>query len=156
MRFSECDFFIPGFNADEDGRSRISNILFMVDVSGSMSRADVSFCYSEVLSAVSQFQDRIDGFLGWFDDDVRGMARFSGMKDLDSIRFTGGGGTDFKSVFRYVEREMKYEYPSAVIILTDGFAPHPNEKEALHLPVLWILTDDEQMSFEYGKAVSLR
>ena len=153
-RYGASDLFLPGFSLESDNNSSISKILFMVDVSGSMSRKAVSMCYSEILSAVRQFEGRIDGWLGWFDAEVKKTVKFGGMDDLDGIEFTGGGGTDFKAIFKYVEKEMKNDFPSAVIILTDGFAPHPNEGEALGLPLLWVLTG-QSLDFEYGKVITL-
>lgn len=37
---------------------------------------------------------------------------------------------------------MLVKLPTAVIFLTDGYAVYPPEEMALHVPVLWIITDN--------------
>ncbi|HAL18157.1 MAG TPA: hypothetical protein DCO86_00810 [Spirochaetaceae bacterium] len=154
-RYCDGDLLLPGFNLESNDNRIASKLLFMVDVSGSMTRKAVSICYGEILSAVRQFEGRMDGWLGWFDAEVKKIVKFSGASDLDGIEFTGGGGTDFKGIFKYVEKEMKDDFPTAVVILTDGFAEQPSKEEALGLPLLWVLTDKSSSDFKYGKVINL-
>ena len=66
-------------------------------------------------------------------------------KDLDEfkiIRPKGGGGTSFDIIFDYVEKEMEEEPPVSIVILTDGYAPIPDESRAGGIPVLWIINND--------------
>ena len=38
---------------------------------------------------------------------------------------------------------MQEQLPRSIIILTDGYAPFPEEKEAMGIPVLWLLNHNE-------------
>jgi hypothetical protein len=40
--------------------------------------------------------------------------------------------------------------PASIIILTDGYAPFPQEKLAMGIPVLWLL-NNEQVEPPWGK-----
>ena len=60
-------------------------------------------------------------------------------EELLKIRPKGGGGTRFDIIFDFVNREMRDEPPKSIIILTDGYAPFPDESAASGIPVLWAL-----------------
>ena len=67
-----------------------------------------------------------------------------------AIRPEGGGGTRFDIIFKYVAEQMVEEPPVSIVILTDGYAPYPKESEALGIPVLWII-DNENVTPPWGK-----
>ena len=63
-RMDDGDFFLPNFNEKED---IVSDILFMIDTSASMSDDMVTAAYSEVKGAIDQFDGKLNGWLGFFD-----------------------------------------------------------------------------------------
>jgi predicted metal-dependent peptidase len=107
--------------------------------------------YSEVYGAIEQFGGKLTGWLGFFDAQVVPPVPFESVEEFKLIKPKGGGGTSFKVIFEYIRKEMKDDLPSAVIILTDGCADFPKEKETMGLPVLWVLNTDEKPPF--GKIV---
>lgn len=139
-RFSESPFFLPDFNDKSD---LAENILFMIDTSGSMSDEMVAAAYSEVKGAIDQFDGKLKGWLGFFDAAIIEPAPFADEDDFRLIRPVGGGGTDFQIIFEYVEQHMQDSLPACIIILTDGFAPFPNEELAMDIPVLWLLNNED-------------
>ena len=52
---------------------------------------------------------------------------------------TGGGGTDFRPVFRYVEEHPELD-PNLLVFFTDGRGDRPERAPAY--PVMWLLTKD--------------
>ena len=82
-------------------------------------------------------------YLGFFDGAVIEPKAFSNIDELEIIRPYGGGGTRFDIIFKYVSEEMNDPYPTSIVILTDGYAPFPDEKEAMDIPVLWVINNDE-------------
>ena len=144
----EGDFFLPDFN---DTDVSVKKILFMIDTSGSMDRKALTEMYSEVNGAIEQFGGKLTGWLGFFDAQVVPPVPFESMEEFKLIKPKGGGGTSFKVIFDYIRKEMQDDLPSAVIILTDGYAAFPKESDAMGLPVLWVLNTDEQPPF--GKIV---
>ena len=137
-RFDGYDFFLPDFN-DKD--EFVKDILFMIDTSGSMSVEDITVVYSEVKGAIDMFDGKLTGWLGFFDAGVVEPKPFVNEKEFQVIHPVGGGGTSF-----HVVLECARNFPdelACLIILTDGYAPFPDEELANGIPVLWILTTED-------------
>ena len=139
-RFDECPFFLPDYNEKEE---RVKDILFMIDTSGSMSEEMITEAYSEIKGAIDQFDGKLQGWLGFFDGEVVEPKPFESEEEFKIIRPVGGGGTSFEIIFEYVQFKMEEQRPASIIILTDGYAPFPEEKEAMDIPVLWVINNKE-------------
>ena len=139
-RFSESPFFLPDFNDCDAGES-VKNVLFMIDTSGSVSDQDMTRAYSEIKGAIDQFDGRLTGKLGFFDAAVIEPLPFCDEDELEKIKPVGGGGTDFQIIFDYVNKYMKEDPPSNIVILTDGYAPFPKEQIANGIPVMWLINN---------------
>ena len=139
-RFPDSPFFLPDFNEKEE---RLENILFMIDTSGSMSDDMITAAYSEVLGAIEQFDGKLSGYLGFFDAEISEPTPFTSLEEFRVIRPKGGGGTSFMPIFHYASTKMQEKPPASIIILTDGYAPYPDESAAQGIPVLWLLVNDD-------------
>lgn len=139
-RYEDSPFFLPDFNEKDD---IASDILFMVDTSASITDEMIAVAYSEIKGAIEQFDGKLKGWLGFFDAAIIEPKPFEDVSDLRKIKPAGGGGTDFQIIFEYVHRHMAEKPPSSIIILTDGYAPFPQEKLAHSIPVLWLLNNDK-------------
>lgn len=139
-RFDGGDFYLPDFNEKDDS---VKNILFMIDTSASMTKKMVTLAYSEIKGAIDQFNGKLQGWLGFFDAAVVEPTPFVGEDEFKVIRPKGGGGTDFQIIFKYVQEHMQEDPPVSIVILTDGYAPFPDEKEAQDIPVLWLLNNKD-------------
>ena len=67
-------------------------------------------------------------------------------------RAKGGGGTDFRPVFDYAEKELE-QPPDLLIYLTDGYGAYPERAPAF--PVLWVTTPDSDISVSWGSRCPL-
>ena len=150
-RFDDCPFFLPDFNGKED---IVEDILFMIDTSASMSDAMITAAYSEVKGAIDQFDGKLKGWLGFFDAAIIKPKPFSSKEEFCIIRPAGGGGTDFQIIFEYVHKHMQDKLPASIIILTDGFAPFPQEKLTMNIPVLWLINNND-VDPPWGKAARI-
>ena len=139
-RFNDNDFFLPDFNDKEE---IVEDILFMIDTSGSMSDKMVAAAFSEVKGAIGQYDGKLKGWLGFFDAAIIEPVPFETVEEFKLIKPAGGGGTDFQIIFEYVQKHMGEKLPACIIILTDGFAPFPQEKLSMGIPVLWLINNDE-------------
>ncbi len=139
-RFDECPFFLPDFNGKEE---MVENILFMIDTSGSMSDEMITAAYSEIKGAIDQFDGKLKGWLGFFDAAIIEPRPFDDEAEFRVIHPAGGGGTDFQIIFEYVQLHMQDTLPASIVILTDGYAPFPQDKLAGGIPVLWLLNNQE-------------
>lgn len=151
-RISDSPFFLPDFNEKDD---RIENILFMIDTSGSMSDNTITTVYSEVRGAIDQFGGKLEGWLGFFDACVIEPKAFSSVEEFEVIRPQGGGGTSFEIIFKYVNENVSMENIMSIVILTDGYAPFPEERETHGTPVLWIITN-EDVNPPWGKVARIQ
>ena len=151
-RFGDSPFFLPDFNEKDE---RIEKVLFMIDTSGSMSDDTVTIVYSEVRGAIEQFGGKLEGWLGFFDGEVVEPKAFSNEEEFEIIRPKGGGGTNFENIFKYVNESMSSEEIMSIVILTDGYAPFPDERETHGTPVLWLITN-EDVTPPWGKVTRIR
>ena len=149
-RFDDSPFFLPDFNGKDD---KVEDILFMIDTSGSMSDAMITAAYSEIKGAIDQFDGKLKGWLGFFDAAIIEPKPFANEEEFRLIRPAGGGGTDFQIIFEYVQQHME-KPPASIIILTDGYAPFPQEKLAMGIPVLWLL-NNEKVDPPWGKVARI-
>lgn len=139
-RFSESQFFLPDFN---DADEIVKGVLFMIDTSGSMSDKEITDAYSEIKGAIDQFGGKLQGWLGFFDAAIVEPREFTNEDELEIIRPYGGGGTDFSIVFSYVRDQMEDMNISSIVILTDGYAPFPDEEASRGIPTIWLINNDE-------------
>lgn len=148
-RFQDSPFFLPDFN--EMGKNdNVSDILFFIDTSGSISDNDMTTAYSEIKGAIDQYDGKLQGWLGFFDAAIIEPKPFSSFEEFIVIKPAGGGGTDFQIIFEYVNQYMKEKKPNCIIILTDGYAPFPKEELANDIPVLWLI-NNQNVTPPWGK-----
>lgn len=141
-RFQDSPFFLPDFN--EMGKNdNVSDILFFIDTSGSISDNDMTTAFSEIKGAIDQYDGKLKGWLGFFDAAIIEPKPFSSFEEFIVIKPAGGGGTDFQIIFEYVNQHMKGKEPNCIIILTDGCAPFPKEELANDIPVLWLINNQD-------------
>ena len=153
-RFQDSPFFLPDFN--EFGKNgEPVDILFMIDTSGSMSDAEITAAFSEVKGAIDQFDGKLKGWLGFFDAAIIEPKPFESVDDVLKIKPAGGGGTDFQIIFEYVHQHMENKLPACIIILTDGYAPFPEEHLAQDIPVLWLI-DNSDVEPPWGKVARIK
>jgi predicted metal-dependent peptidase len=66
----------------------------------------------------------------------------------------GGGGTDFRPVFKWIRENMEQD-PTALVFFTDGYGTH--EPEEPPYPVIWLLIPGsaEDATFPYGRIIRM-
>jgi len=147
----DSPFFLPDFNEKDE---KAKDLLFMIDTSASMSQGEITECYSEVYGAIQQFNGKLTGKLGFFDAVVVEPIPFEDEDEFKIIRPKGGGGTSFHAIFDYVKEHMQDETPVSIIILTDGYAPFPDEEATMGNPVLWVINNNK-VNPPWGKVARL-
>jgi predicted metal-dependent peptidase len=105
-----------------------------IDTSGSMSPDDLQDCLSEVLGIVTAF-DNIELTVLTCDAAVHTVCVVNGASDMTNIKMKGGGGTDFKPVFKWLEENK----PNlrVLVFLTDGYGDFPKESD---IKTLWVIS----------------
>lgn len=106
-----------------------------VDTSGSMSPKDLQDCLSETLGIVRAFSS-VKLTVISCDADVHTIGEVNSEEDILGLKLQGGGGTDFKPVFKWVSENK----PTAklLIFFTDGYGDFPEDAS---IKTLWCITE---------------
>lgn len=150
-RFGDSDFFLPDYNEKEEVPGKV---WFLIDTSGSISDQAIEAAYGEIASALEQFGGRLDAMLSFTESYVTDPIPFQSVSDLMAIKPVGGGGNDFSDIFRYMRHHMMEDLPGYIVIITDGYDRFPPEKDAMGVPVLWLI-NNERSTPPWGKVARI-
>jgi predicted metal-dependent peptidase len=121
--------------------SETLEIVVAIDSSGSVDAELLGAFTAELESILEQFDDyRIELLVA--DSRVRSHRTLTPGERLEE-RLEGGGGTDFRPVFDYVERRL--EPPRLLLYFTDGAGSFP--ADAPLYDVLWVLSREGEVPF---------
>ena len=129
-------------------KRRKLNLLVAIDVSESTDEGPLRETFARELLQIARGRDSRITVL-YAHSRIRRIDQFRSSQLTTEI-FQGGGFTDLRPVFDYA-KEM-HPLPAAVIYLTDGYGPAPEEME---FPTLWVLTPDGQKPVEWGVELRL-
>lgn len=125
-----------------------------IDTSGSTCRDRPRF-FSELNGLLNSFGS-YELTVIQCDAEVGKIETFDDCNPLDpngKWEVTGGGGTDFRPVFKYIDEHQEIN-PDLLIFFTDGYGAYPERAPAY--PVLWLLTADGQCSVDWGTQVRFK
>ena len=120
-------------------KNRKLTIAVAIDTSASISENDFKTFFAEITNI---YQSGSNIILIECDAKVHTVAKF---KKNHIPEFVGGGGTDFRPVFKAIgqkEDKLLMEKPDALIFFTDGYGIAPNMP---NIPTLWCLTKNGRM-----------
>lgn len=120
-----------GFEQMGSAREFTTKLLVAVDVSGSVTDSTLSDFYSVINKMFKYGIDEIDCVQ--FDCDLGPVKNIR--KASRQIEVTGRGGTSFQPIFDYL---IEHNYYDGLVILTDGYAPHPKIDDRIRTEILWI------------------
>jgi predicted metal-dependent peptidase len=120
-----------------------TRLLFAVDVSGSISSADLARGFSVVNRLFKYGIAGIDVIQ--FDTQLQGdpLSLRRARRQLDA---TGRGGTSFAPVIEFIDAHREYD---GVIIFTDGQAPIPPLPKNRRTRLLWLFNREETFRQQY-------
>lgn len=154
-RYSDGVCMLPDLN---DVDETVKNLVFFVDISGSMSEQDILEVYSEVVGAISQFSS-MTGYLGYFDTQVYNFERFEDISDVLKNKPHSGGGTEFEACFEYLQETDKLDIEdiSGIVILTDGWCGYGRSEELSNgINTMWVMTESNIPEAPFGRTIYLR
>ncbi|MCA9375308.1 hypothetical protein KC622_03185, partial [Candidatus Dojkabacteria bacterium] len=112
------------------------SLLCAVDTSGSVSKDEFIEFMREIdvirRTGVSVIVVECDAYV----DKEKGVYKFTGLSNLRDRTVTGGGGTSFDPPIEFLNEEANHY--SALIYLTDGYAPCPQVKP--RRPLMWVIS----------------
>ena len=119
-----------GFDNMGSVRRFDTKLLVAVDVSGSISTESLQYFYGVINSAFRYGFESIDVIQ--FDHGVRAVHNLK--KVVKDVAILGRGGTSFQEPIDYAH-ENGYD---GLVMLTDGYAPHPTIPDGFKTGLLWV------------------
>ena len=134
--------YLPGVTSEGVGEIAIA-----VDCSGSVNARQLGLFEAEIRSILEGQQPRLVHVL-YFDTEVHKVDTYQARQPI-SLAPVGGGGTDFRPCFRWLEERAIT--PQTLIVLTDLCGTFPGDVPPY--PVLWAST--ETRSVPFGQVVPM-
>lgn len=135
-RFVAMGMYLPSRHSETAGP-----IVIVRDTSGSIYCDPTAL--SQFMGEMSAITEDVRPSKVWVvdaDADVHAVHELEPGEDLSvTAKVTGGGGTDFRPAFAWIEQQGIE--PKCVVYLTDGYGTFPHEDD-LPCPVLWAMTTD--------------
>ncbi len=129
-------------------KRRKLNLLVGVDVSDSTNLPELREAFAVELVNLARGRDCNITVL-YANSRIQMIETFNNAAFVSS-RYDGGGFTDLRPVFEYAGK--MHPLPAAVIYLTDGIGPVP---EQMSFPTLWVLTRDGEKPAPFGVELRL-
>ena len=128
---------------------RLQRLLVAVDTSGSIDQKMVEAFFSEIHGA---WKAGATVHVVECDAKVQRDYKYAGKPPRD---ITGGGGTEFEPVFRWMQEQSQFD---GCLYLTDGCGPAPTTRPRCKL--LWVVTgetsDQPEQALPFGFTISLK
>lgn len=134
--------------------SRTADLILGVDTSGS-TWAFLNKFWGEVFGVIRAAKVPTD--LVEIDSAITNVTRLKKPEDILRLKKTGGGGTDFRPFFDWIDgrkvekaagvKDNTNRRPGAVIFFTDGYGTYPTKRPPY--PVLFVIPNAENLPKEY-------
>lgn len=125
-------------------RQLATRLLVAIDVSGSMSNADLAVGFSIVNRFFKYGIEAIDVLQ--FDTEIQGDP-LPLRRARREVSIRGRGGTAFAPVLGYIDEHRDYD---GLIVFTDGVAPVPPRPRNRHTRVLWLFTSEANWARQHA------
>lgn len=144
VRYVQQGVYLPSMKG-----SKPVDMIFFVDVSGSLDTTQLKKIASEVQSIVGSFNIRV--VVVYWSTEFKGMEMFDASDVLDpqfSLTATGRGGTNFSDCWTWMfDNEVEFDIdPKAIVFFSDLECSHYDPEDP-GLPVLWAHIPESNGSF---------
>jgi predicted metal-dependent peptidase len=138
------DEYLPSLLSD----SGLEHLIYYIDVSGSVSDADVLRVNSEVKCIHENLAPKRLTVVT-FDEQIQDSYEFTDDMPFDKIVIHGRGGTDLDPVRQHIIKHR----PTAAVIFSDLYV-HPMEMDP-GVPVLWIVVGNKSAQTFFGRRIHI-
>jgi len=135
MKYLYRGIYLPSLSSD------LLRIVIAIDTSGSIDESLLAEFLGEINSIMQSYPHyEIDVITA--DAKVQSHKVFLPGENLD-YEISGGGGTDFRPVFEYIESYI--DYPTLLLYFTDGMGTFPEQEASFD--VLWVMPEEKEIPF---------
>lgn len=141
----------PRIIAPQRSGNGCETIVVGIDTSGSIGQKVLDVFFGELKGIIADLQpERV--FVVWCDAKVHKVDECTDVEDVGGLKPAGGGGTDFRPVFDWIEEEG--HQPDALVYLTDGYGSFPDGPPKY--PVLWgNISGKNSVTYPFGDVVEI-
>lgn len=132
-RFIAQGLYLPSRLSDD----AMGEIVICIDTSGSVSQKELTEFGSEIKGIVDEVRPSKLRVI-YCDSGIAHIDEFGPDDDLQFAAH-GGGGTDFRPPFKWLEENQIV--PRALVYLTDGYGPFPEQEP--NFPTLWCINNHD-------------
>lgn len=144
-RLIQRDIYAP-----QRSGSGCGTVVVAVDTSGSIGQKQLDVFFGEMRGILDDVRPT-EIHVVWCDAKVHKVDTVDDSQDISSLKAAGGGGTDFRPVFEWIDKEGVT--PEALVYLTDGLGSFPGEQPAY--PVIWGAIKGYNVKYPFGDVVEI-
>ena len=133
-----------------EAKNALSHLAYFIDVSASMSDAEIIRVNSEIRYLKDKFNPK-QMTLIQFDTKITKITEFTEKDKFEELVILGRGGTSFICVREWIQENQ----PTAAIIFSD-MGTEPMERLAKPIPVLWIAINNHGHQVPFGQIIHIR
>jgi predicted metal-dependent peptidase len=122
------DIYAPGRSGFGAG-----HVVVAIDTSGSIGQPELDVFFAEMRGILGDVRPKKMSII-WIDAIVHKVDEIYEAEDVGGLKPAGGGGTDFRPAFDWIEENTPDDI-DALVYLTDGYGQFPSH--APNYPVLW-------------------
>lgn len=148
-RFAHTGTYLTG---PVKGGEAIDCVVVGIDTSGSIDNEMINEFLTEVAGIIQAY--KVENLIVIpIDDEIRAVNKFKNPRDLTKVKveIKGGGGTDFRPFFKWIENNVNNKFSLAVYI-TDAAGTFPSTP-AYQNKVIWCVKGEGKVPF--GKRIAL-
>lgn len=135
MKYLYRGIYLPSLSSD------LLRIVVAIDTSGSVDETLLKTFLGEI-NAIMQVYPNYEIDVITADAKVQSHKVFLPGENLD-YEVSGGGGTDFRPVFEYIDSYI--DYPTLLLYFTDGMGTFPENE--VSYDVLWVMPEEKEVPF---------
>jgi predicted metal-dependent peptidase len=125
-------------------------VVVAIDTSGSIGQTELNAFFAEMNGILEDVRPT-KIYVVWCDAKVHKVDEVDSSSDIQTLKPHGGGGTDFRPVFDWVDQSNVE--PEALVYLTDGMGSFPDR--APRYPVVWG-SIYPQSTYPWGDVVNVK
>lgn len=145
-RYLPLDMVMPGKYRDE---SKLADLVYFIDVSGSITDAQVLRCNSEIKYIQQEIKPGKLTIVQ-FDTEIQDIRVFNEDDPFTKIEIIGRGGTCLRCVKRYIDKHN----PTAVVIFSD-LECDPMVRPKNDIPIIWVVLSNYGFKPTFGKVIKI-
>jgi predicted metal-dependent peptidase len=142
-RFIGGGVYLPSIESD----GTLGEIVIEIDVSGSIGQKELD-CFCGHVNKIIETTRPTKVHVVYVDSAVAHVDTFEPDAYPIKMESHGGGGTDMREVFNWINDEGIE--PACVVVLTDGYTPFPTQED---FPTIWAISTDVTAPADAGATV---